>query len=145
MTRDIASVNTDDSVEFDPDSIDIQQIRDDADYPRLRVRIRARLHTARRTVEWDVSTGDPIVPAPQRVRVPRALGDDIHILGYAHFTSLSAGGVILRAVQTRPAAQQAGRSRVSAQTAERIRAVAAELGYRSRDMQCSPEAAGPVL
>ena len=95
VTRDIASVDTDDGVEFDPDSIDVQQIRDDADYPGLRVRIRARLHTARGTVVWDVSTGDPIVPAPQRVRVPRALGDDIHILGYAPETAIAEKGVTI--------------------------------------------------
>ncbi len=46
-------------------------------------------------IVWDVSTGDPIVPAPQRVRVPRALGDDNEILGYTPETAIAEKGVTI--------------------------------------------------
>lgn len=35
------------------------------------------------------------MPAPQRVRVPRALGDDIEILGYAPETAIAEKGVTI--------------------------------------------------
>ena len=73
----------------------MQQIRDDADYPGLRLRMQAALHTAHGTIVWDVSTGDPIVPAPRLVRVPRALGEDIQILGYAPETAVAEKGVTI--------------------------------------------------
>lgn len=95
VARDIASISADDGVEFDMQSIDVQQIRDDADYPGLRLRMPARLHTAKGTIVWDVSTGDPIVPTPRVVRVPRALGDDIEILGYAPETAVAEKGVTI--------------------------------------------------
>lgn len=95
VATDIASIPTTDGVEFDTATIDVQQIRDDADYPGLRLRIRAQLHTARGTVVWDVSTGDPIVPTPRPVRVPRAIGDDIEMLGYAPETVIAEKAVTI--------------------------------------------------
>ncbi len=95
VARDIASISVDDGVEFDTQSIDIQQIRDDADYPGLRLRMLARLHTGKGTIVWEISTGDPIVPTPRAVRLPRALGDDIEILGYAPETAVAEKGVTI--------------------------------------------------
>lgn len=97
MAQDIAAITADDGVEFDTQSIDVQQIRDDADYPGLRLRMPSKLHTAKGTIVWDVSTGDPIVPTPRVVHVPRALGDDIEILGYAGDRRRRKGGRSSRA------------------------------------------------
>ncbi len=95
VARALAAIDTDDGVEFDTATINVQQIRDEADYPGLRLRMQATLHTAHGTIVWDVSTGDPIVPAPRLVHVPRALGDDIHILGYAPETAIAEKGVTI--------------------------------------------------
>lgn len=95
LARAITAINSDDGAQFNTATINVQQIRDDADYPGLRLRMQAALHTAHGTIVWDVSTGDPIVPAPRLVRVPRALGEDIQILGYAPETAVAEKGVTI--------------------------------------------------
>lgn len=95
VARAITAINSDDGAQFNTATINVQQIRDDADYPGLRLRMQAALHTAHGTIVWDVSTGDPIVPAPRLVRVPRALGEDIQILGYAPETAVAEKGVTI--------------------------------------------------
>ena len=57
VARALAAIDTDDGVEFDTATINVQQIRDEADYPGLRLRMQATLHTAHGTIVWDVSTG----------------------------------------------------------------------------------------
>ena len=81
IVRDIAAVQADDGVEFDLGSLDVQEIHEDAEYPGLRVRVNISIGTFSGKVVWDISTGDPIVPTPKMVKVPRVLGDDIEILG----------------------------------------------------------------
>src|SRR6201994_1882244 len=44
---------------------------------------------------WDISTGDPIVPRPEKVRLPRLLGDEIEILGYRPETTIAEKGVTI--------------------------------------------------
>lgn len=44
---------------------------------------------------WDISTGDPIVPTPKMVTVPRILCDHVKILGYAPETVLAEKGVTI--------------------------------------------------
>lgn len=95
VVSDIAAVEAADGIEFDLDSMSVQEIRDDAEYPGLRVRIKARLATWRGSAVWDVSTGDPIVPVPQRVQLPRVLGDDIVLLGYRPETTIAEKGVTI--------------------------------------------------
>jgi hypothetical protein len=41
------------------------------------------------TAAWDISTGDPIVPAPRSVTIDRLLGDPIVLLGYAAETTIA--------------------------------------------------------
>ncbi|MBR8743365.1 hypothetical protein DSY14_16775 [Nocardiopsis sp. MG754419] len=40
-------------------------------------------------------TGDPIVPSPKPVRVPRILGGEIEMLGYAPETTVAEKGVTI--------------------------------------------------
>lgn len=95
VVRDIAAVESNDGVVFDLDSIRVQEIREHADYPAFRVRIGASIGPWKGVAAWDVSTGDPIVPAPRRVRIDRVLGDPIVLLGYAPETTIAEKGVTI--------------------------------------------------
>jgi len=78
----IAEAESDDGLELDASTIDVQEIREGAEYPGLRVRVRGHIGTARVTVLWDVSTGDPVSPPPQTMTIPRVLGGTITLMGY---------------------------------------------------------------
>lgn len=95
VLRDVAAVDADDGLVFDLDTLRIDQIREHADHPGLRVQVTTHLGTHRATVAWDISTGDPIVPAPKRVTVPRILGGEIEVLGYAPETTIAEKGVTI--------------------------------------------------
>lgn len=95
VVHDIAAADTDDGVVFDVDSISVQEIREHVDYPGFRVRVGVSIGPWKGTAEWDVSTGDPIVPAPRRVRINRVLGDPIVLLGYASETTIAEKGVTI--------------------------------------------------
>lgn len=92
---DIAAVTVDDGVEFDLNTIEVQEIREAAEYPGLRVKVRASVGVSPITVPWDVSAGDPVVPAPLLVSVPRVLGEPIEMLGYAPETTVAEKGVTI--------------------------------------------------
>lgn len=93
--QDIAAVEVDDGVVFDLESIRVQEIREHADYPGFRMRVGASIGPWKGTAAWDVSTGDPIVPAPRRVRIDRVIGDPIELLGYAPETTIAEKGVTI--------------------------------------------------
>ena len=95
VVRDVAAFETDDGVEFMLDSLTVEEIREDANYPGVRVRLRARIGSWQGAIAWDVSTGDPIVPAPRRVTLPRILGDPITLVGYAPESTLAEKGVTI--------------------------------------------------
>lgn len=95
VVHDIAAVQTDDGVVFDLDSISVQEIRERADHPGFRVRVGVLIGPWQGTAAWDVSTGDPIVPAPRQVRIDRVLGDPIMLLGYASETTIAEKGVTI--------------------------------------------------
>ena len=59
-----------------------EQIRDDADYHGVRVKMTAQLATAQVTVHVDVNFGDPIWPAPTQAVLPLLLGGTLLLLGY---------------------------------------------------------------
>jgi hypothetical protein len=62
-------------VVFDLDTISVQEIREQADYPGLRVRVAVLIGPWKGAAAWDVSTGDPIVPPPRyAVAVDAAAG-----------------------------------------------------------------------
>jgi len=75
VVRDIAAVTVDAGVSFDLDSITVAQIREAVQYPGCRIRVSASIGSQRIVIAWDISTGDPVVPPPRRVKVPRVLGD----------------------------------------------------------------------
>lgn len=80
---------------FDLDSISVQEIREHAHYPGFRARVGVTVGPWNGTAAWDVSSGDPIVPAPRKVRIDRVLGDPIVLLGYAPETTIAEKGVTI--------------------------------------------------
>lgn len=81
----ISDVDTSDGLDIDPDSITTQQIRDDDEYTGLRVVVKeARVHGRRLPagVKLDISTGDPIWPAPTTVELPGLLGGTVTVTGH---------------------------------------------------------------
>lgn len=80
--RSILAIPRDDGLEFDVDSVGGEQIRDEADYTGVRVKITARLATAQIALHVDVNFGDPIWPAPTEASLPLLLGGTLRLLGY---------------------------------------------------------------
>jgi hypothetical protein len=95
VIHDVAGIQADDGLEFDLDSVSVEEIRESADYPGLRMRVRTSLGAQRIVIAWDISTGDPIVPTPRRVRVERIIGEPIEMLGYAPETIIAEKGVTI--------------------------------------------------
>lgn len=91
----IAQTEADDGLELDVDSIDIQEIREGAEYPGIRVRVRGHIGSARVAVAWDISTGDPIIPPPRIMTIPRVLGGTIVVLGYTPETIIAEKSVTI--------------------------------------------------
>ncbi|MCB2176692.1 MAG: nucleotidyl transferase AbiEii/AbiGii toxin family protein [Actinomycetales bacterium] len=78
----VAAVPAEDGLTFDLDRIVVEPIRDDAEYRGLRVSVGVRLHTFRMDLKLDVSTGDPIWPAPEDVELPALLGGTFTVVGH---------------------------------------------------------------
>ena len=73
--REICSVPAEDAMEFDPDTITVEEIREDARYGGLRVKLIGRLGDARSTLQLDVGYGDAVTPGPEEVVYPTLLDD----------------------------------------------------------------------
>jgi hypothetical protein len=95
VVHDAEAVSAEDGIVFDLSSISIQEIRDDAEYAGLRMRAPVMLASWKGTVAWDISTGDPIVPEPQGVHIPRVVGDPIAVMGYRPETVIAEKGVTI--------------------------------------------------
>lgn len=59
-----------DGLVFDPDSVEGEDIVNDADYGGVRIRFRGTLGTARITMQLDIGFGDVIVPEPEILVYP---------------------------------------------------------------------------
>jgi hypothetical protein len=66
VLRAIAAIDVDDGVVFDLDTISVQEIREQADYPGLRVRVAVSIGPWKGAAAWDVTTGDPTCRRPGR-------------------------------------------------------------------------------
>jgi hypothetical protein len=73
--REICGVAADDGMEYDPVSIAVEEIREDARYGGLRVRLLGKLGNARCTVQLDVGYGDAVTPGPEEAIYPTLLDD----------------------------------------------------------------------
>jgi predicted nucleotidyltransferase component of viral defense system len=59
-----------DGVEFSEETIEIQRIKEDAEYEGARVRLTATVAKARLVVQIDIGFGDSIVPRPTKIEYP---------------------------------------------------------------------------
>lgn len=80
VVAEIAALPLDDGWTFTTAGAEI--IREEAAYSGVRVTVRGTLSSARQEFHVDVSFGDPIVPAPERVTLHRVLGGQISVSGY---------------------------------------------------------------
>ena len=78
----VAALRLDDGVVFDVDGATAAVIRDEDAYSGVRVTMKAELATARPHFHVDVNVGDPIVPAPEDLHLPRLLGGAVLVRGY---------------------------------------------------------------
>jgi predicted nucleotidyltransferase component of viral defense system len=73
--REICDIAVEDGMKFDPASITVEEIREEARYGGLRVRLVAKLGNARCTVQLDVGYGDAVTPGPEDAVYPTLLDD----------------------------------------------------------------------
>ena len=73
--RDIAAIDMDDGIAFDPQSVRADSIRDDNRYGGLRVRLNGRIANVRCALQIDVGFGDAVTPEPKTVVFPVLLDD----------------------------------------------------------------------
>ena len=72
--RDIMTVVVEpDGLLFDPDSIQSEQITEDADYEGIRIRFRGTLDSARVSMQIDIGFGDIVYPGPEESDLPTML------------------------------------------------------------------------
>lgn len=65
-----------DGLEFDPDSVEGEEIREQEEYDGIRVKVRGNLGNARITIQIDLGFGDVITPEPLWIEYPTILDED---------------------------------------------------------------------
>ena len=80
--REIVEARLDDGLAFDVGSMTGEEIREDAAYVGVRVRVVASLASARIALQVDVNFGDPIWPEPAQTELPKLLGGMLRLRGY---------------------------------------------------------------
>ena len=73
--REICAVEVDDGMQYDPASVGIEEIREEARYGGLRVQLMGKLGNARCPVQLDVGYGDAVTPGPEEAVYPTLLDD----------------------------------------------------------------------
>jgi predicted nucleotidyltransferase component of viral defense system len=72
--QELSKINSpDDGLQFDPDSIRVEQIREDARYSGVRVHLLALLANVKIPVQVDIGYGDVVTPGPETVQFPALL------------------------------------------------------------------------
>lgn len=73
--RDACAIEVPDGMSYDPESIRVREIREEARYAGLRVTLAGTLKRARCPVQLDIGYGDAVTPGPQEVVYPTLLDD----------------------------------------------------------------------
>jgi hypothetical protein len=72
----------DDGLQFDVRSATAATIRDGEEYNGVRVTLTGNLSIAKLIFHIDINVGDPVIPAPEPVAVPKILGGMLRVTGY---------------------------------------------------------------
>lgn len=75
IVRGISMIDVKDGVEFNPESISVERIIEDADYEGVRIKLEGSLENARNTLQLDIAFGDVIVAGPVEMNYPVLLED----------------------------------------------------------------------
>lgn len=73
--RGLCGIEADDGMVYDAASVRVAEIREEANYGGLRVKLLGRLDTARITLQLDVGYGDAVIPEPTETDLPTILED----------------------------------------------------------------------
>ena len=73
--RDICRIEVSDGVAFEPDSVKAVEIRNEANYPGVRVTLLAIVSGARSKIQADIGFGDAVSPGPEDATYPVILND----------------------------------------------------------------------
>ena len=73
--REISSIQVDDGIFFDPDSVVVEEIRKEAGYAGARVLITAELAKAKSKTQIDIGFGDAVTPHPIDAIYPTLIND----------------------------------------------------------------------
>jgi hypothetical protein len=72
--RDILTVDVQaDGLTFDPDSLQVERITEDADYEGIRIWFLGALGSARINMQLDIGFGDVVYPGPEKLELPTIL------------------------------------------------------------------------
>ena len=71
--REVAAMDLGDGIVFDPESVKAAAIREDDTYGGTRIRLSARIGSARCALQIDVGFGDAVTPEPQTLAYPTLL------------------------------------------------------------------------
>ena len=84
VLTEVCSIGSEDGMSFDAGSIVIDEIREDARYGGLRVRLTGLLGKARCRIQLDVGYGDAVAPGPEEIVYPTLLDDlpALHLRAY---------------------------------------------------------------
>lgn len=69
----ICSIEADDAIRFDLDSITAARIKEDADYEGVRIKVTGYLDKSRHILQFDIGFGDVVVPKPLAMDYPSLL------------------------------------------------------------------------
>lgn len=76
IIKEICAIEAEDAVEFDAESVDVENITIDRLYPGLRVKLNAYIGRARINLQLDLGYGDIVVPHPVEIEFPQLLNFD---------------------------------------------------------------------
>jgi predicted nucleotidyltransferase component of viral defense system len=76
----ICKIETDDAVILDTSTIEVQRIKEDADYEGVRVKVIAKLDNSKKVIQFDIGFGDVIIPSAAQMEYPSLLDMDKPII-----------------------------------------------------------------
>lgn len=87
IVREIVLIELSDGIAFAGDTIESEEIKDEADYSGVRVKLTAEIGTARNKIRIDFGFGDIVTPPPLQMDYPTLLGtESVKVLAYSKET-----------------------------------------------------------